>query len=211
MDDRAQAEVLFTAAVTAAEVGDDDSALAAVEEINRLEGRIDDPYLESTLQLAVSWTLPIVDDFDGALRAASTALAGFRQQNDPFVAFAALTVGMLEMTLGRDDTARDYLTEVNELGGQFGNNWLQSSARTQLATLAVRTGQLDDARALLAKSVDAIEDAPLSTLTVTFALVAFAQLAVAEADTRGAAHSNRCRRRAAKTCRRAGVADNATK
>ena len=46
-----------------------------------------------------SWTLPIVDDFDGALDAAarprSTASAA---QDEPFVAFAALTVGML-----RDD------------------------------------------------------------------------------------------------------------
>jgi predicted ATPase len=187
LDDRAQAEVLFTSAVTAAEVGDDDSALAAVEGIKRLKGRIDDPYLESTLELAVAWTLPIIDDFDGALQAASTALAGFRQQNEPFVAFAALTVGILEMTLGRDDTAREYLTEVDELGGQFGNNWLESSARTQLALLAVRAGHLDDARALLAKSVDAIEDTQLSTLTLTFALVAFAQLTLAEADTRRAA------------------------
>ena len=102
---RAQAELLLISAVTAAEVGDDDSAQAAVEGIERLEGRIDDPYLESGAQLAVSWILPIVDDFDGALRAASTALDGFRQQNEPFVAWAALTVGLLEMTLGRTDAA----------------------------------------------------------------------------------------------------------
>ena len=47
LDDRARAELLFTSAVTAVEVGDDDSALAAVEGLRRLEGRIDDPYLES--------------------------------------------------------------------------------------------------------------------------------------------------------------------
>ena len=76
LDDRARAELLFTSAVTAVEVGDDDSALAAVEGIRRLEGRIDDPYLESAVQLAVSWTLPIVDDFDGALEAASTRTRG---------------------------------------------------------------------------------------------------------------------------------------
>ena len=68
LEDRAQAELLFTSAVTAVEVGDDDSALAAVEGLRRLQGRIDDPYLESAAQLAVSWILPIVDDFDGALR-----------------------------------------------------------------------------------------------------------------------------------------------
>ena len=187
MDDHARAEVLFTWAVTAAEVGDDDSALAAIEDIKRLEGRIDDPYLECALQLAVAWTLPIVDDFDGALQAASTALAGFREQNEPFVAFAALTVGMLETTLGRDDTARDYLLEVNELGGRFGNTWLESSARTQLASLAVRAGNLDEARALLVESVDAIGDTQRSALTLSFTLIAYAELAFVEADNRRAA------------------------
>ena len=101
LEDRVQAELLLISAVTAVEVGDDDSAQSAVEAIQRLEGRIDDPYLESAAQLAVSWILPIVDDFDGALQAASTALDGFREQNEPFMAWAALTVGLLEMTLGR--------------------------------------------------------------------------------------------------------------
>ena len=186
MDDHARAEVLFTWAVTAVEVGDDDDAIAAVKDIERLDGRIDDPYLECALQLAVAWTLPIVEDFDGALEAASTALAGFRQQNEPFVAFAALTVGMLEATRGRDDIARQYLLEVNELGGRFGNTWLESSARTQLASLAVRAGELDEARALLVKAVDAIEDTQLSALTLSFALIAYAELTLAEADNRRA-------------------------
>ncbi len=140
LDDRAQAELLFTSAVTALEVGDDESALAAVEGLERLQGRIDDPYLESAAHLAVSWILPIVDDIDGALQAASTALDGFRRQNEPFMAFAALTVGMVEMMLGRDEDARAHLTEVNQLGGQFDNSWLESTARTQLASLAVTRG-----------------------------------------------------------------------
>ena len=187
LEDRAHAELLLISAVTAVEVGDDDSAQAAVEGIERLEGRIDDPYLESAAQLAVSWILPIVDDFDGALQAASTALDGFRQQNEPFMGWAALTVGLLEMTLGRHDAAREYLTEANELGGQLGNRWLESAARTQLASLAVRTGQLEEARAQLVESVDASEDTELSTQTVTFSLVASAQLALAEGDARRAA------------------------
>jgi predicted ATPase len=186
LDDRAQAELLFTSAVTAVEVGDDDGALAAVEGIELFEGRIDDPYLESAAQLAVSWILPIVDDFDGALQAASTARDGFRQQNEPFMAFAALTVGMLEMRLGSDDAARASLTEANELGGKFGNNWLESGARTQLASLAVRAGDLDEARALLVESVDASGDTQLST-PMCFTLVAYAQLALAEGDAQRAA------------------------
>jgi predicted ATPase len=187
LDDRARAELLFTSAVTAVEVGDDDSALAAVDGLRRLEGRIDNPYLESAAQLAISWILPIVDDFDGALQTASTALDGFRHQNEPFMAFAALTVGMVEMTLGRNEAARAHLTEVNMLGGQFDNNWLESTARTQLAALAVRSGRLDEARALLVDSVDASADTEVSTLTLTFSLVASAQLALAQGDARRAA------------------------
>ncbi|HWM18907.1 MAG TPA: DUF4062 domain-containing protein [Ilumatobacteraceae bacterium] len=186
MDDHARAEVLFTWTVTAVEVGDDDSALAALEDIKRFEGRVDDPYLKCALQLAIAWTLPIVDDFDGALQAASIALEGFRQQNEPFVAFAALTVGMLQMTLGRDDTAREYLLEVNELGGRYGNTWLESSSRTQLASLAVRAGHLDDARALLVEAVHAIQDTHRSALTLSFALIAHAELTLAEGDNRAA-------------------------
>jgi predicted ATPase len=187
LDDRARAELLFTSAVTAVEVGDDDSALAAVDGLRRLEGRSDDPYLEGAARLAISWILPILDDFDGALHTASSVLDDLRRRNDPFMAFAALTVGMVEMALGRDEDAHTHLAEVNELGGQFDNNWLRSTARTQLARLAVRSGRLDEARALLAESVDASDDTEVSTLTLTFSLVAAAQLALAEGDARRAA------------------------
>jgi hypothetical protein len=91
------------------------------------------------------------------------------------------------MTLGRRADAHAHLTEVNELGGQFDNNWLESSAQSQLASLAVRAGRLDEARALLVESVDESEDTELSTLNVTFSLVASAQLALAEGDARRAA------------------------
>jgi predicted ATPase len=187
LDDRARAELLFTSAVTAVEVGDDDSALTALDGLARLDGRIDDPYLESAAQLAASWILPIVDDIDGALQAASRALDGFRHQQDPFRAFAALTVGMLEMARGRHDVASAPLTEANDLGRQFDNGWLEASAQTQLAWIAVWAGRPDDARALLARSVEATDDADLSTLTVTFSLVATAHLALAQGDPRRAA------------------------
>jgi predicted ATPase len=189
LDARGRAELLFTSAVTAVEVGDDDNGLAALAGFERLEGGIDDPYLASAVQLATSWILPLVDDFDGALVAASNALDGFRALNEPFVAFAALTVGMLELTLGRDDAARAHLTEVNDLGDRFGNEWLELGAQTQLATLAVTVGHLDEARSLLVASVDMPDTAALSTLTLTFALVASARLALAEGDAPRAAMS----------------------
>ena len=43
----------------------------------------------------------MLDDFDGSLRAASTALDGLRRLKSPMVGFAVLTVGMLEMILGQ--------------------------------------------------------------------------------------------------------------
>ena len=199
LDEHAQAEVLFTWAVTAVEVGDDASALAAIDAIERFDGTVDDPQLQCELQLAVAWTLPIRDDFDGALEAASDALGGFRGRDEPFVAFAELTVGMLEITLGQADSARRHLERVDELGSLYGNNWLEASARTQLASLALNDGERAAARALLDRAVDAIEETHLNTLTLTFALVTAAQLARADGDPRraatalGAAHGLRRR------------------
>ena len=187
LEDRSHAEVLLIAAATAVEVGDDDSSQVAADGIERLKERTHDPYLESAAELAASWILPLADEFDDALDAASTALGGFREQNEPLVAWAALTVGLLEMALGRLDAARERLVEADELGGRSGNKWLESGARTQLARLAVRAGDLEEARGHLATSVAAREDAELSTQTVTFALVALAELALAEGHGRRAA------------------------
>ena len=199
LDDHQRAEVLFTAAVTAVEIGDDARALAAIRDIERFDGPIDDPHLQSALQLAVAWTLPIRDDFDGASAAAADALDGFRSRDEPFVAFAELTVGMLDMTLGRAGSARAHLERVDELGTLYGNNWLEASARTQLASLAASAGDHEAARAMLDRAVTAIDATHLSTLTLTFALVTAAQLARADGDARraatalGAAHGLRRR------------------
>ena len=179
--------MLFTWAVTACAIGDDEGALAAIDGIGRLHDTVDDPSLASALQLAIAWTLPIRDDLEGALSAASSALQGFRERNEPFVALAALTVGLLEMSLGRDDAASPYFLEVKELGDRFGNVWLTSTAGTQLASLAVGAGRLDQARALLIEAVESIEGTNVSTLTATFALVAFARLGLAEGTPRQAA------------------------
>jgi hypothetical protein len=94
---------------------------------------------------------------------------------------------MLEMTRARYETAGRLLSEVKDLGERFGKNWLRSTARTQLATLALRTGDLEQARALLMESADSMEDSHLSTLTVTFALIALTELALVESNPRLAA------------------------
>jgi hypothetical protein len=182
LNERARVELLLLSAVTAAEVGDDDDALAAFEGLGQLDGRIADPYIESATRLAISWIRPLVDDFDGALEAAQKSLDGFHRQNEPFAAWAALTVGLLELRLGRHEAARRHLVETSKLGGQFGNRWLASVARTQLASLAVQMGHLEVARALLVESMIASEDTAISTQTLTFCLIAFAELALAGGD-----------------------------
>ena len=80
-----------------------------------------------------------------------------------------------------------FSVRYNERGGEFGHKWLESGARTQLASLAVRAGQLDEARAQLVHAVGASGDTELSTQTVTFSLVAYAHLALAQRDGRRAA------------------------
>ncbi|MCW3494261.1 ATP-binding protein [Microbacterium sp. SSM24] len=186
-DDRARAEVLLTQAVTAVAVGDDDRAVAAAREIPAVLEQVDEPALRHALELAVSWTLPILDDFDGALDAATLAYDGFSEHDDAFMAFAALTVGMLETTFARDESARRFLLEADRLGSLFGNRWLTSSARTQLAVLDVRAGAFDAARDYLRGCLHEIDDDQVGTITACFMLTAFAELAVAESDAYGAA------------------------
>ncbi len=187
LEPRVQAELLLISAVTGVEVGDDDSARAAVEAIERLSGRIDEPHLVNAAQLARSWMLPLADDVGGALQAASTALDGFREGGDPLLAWAALIVGLLEMTLSRDEDARTHLAEADERGGDLGSRWLQPVARMQLASLAARAGRLDEARDRLSASLQSADGSEPSTQAVTFALVADAELALAEGDARQAA------------------------
>ncbi|GAA1965006.1 DUF4062 domain-containing protein [Microbacterium deminutum] len=180
LDARAQAEVRFTQVVTATAVGDDDGAVSAAEEIPPLIGRIAEPALKNALHLAVSWSRPIVGDFEGSLAAATRAYEGFAEHDDAFIAFAALTVGMLQAALEQDDEGRRFLVEAADLGSRFGNRWLTSGARTQLVILDVRSGSYSAARHRLAEVLEELDGPHLGTVNVCFALVAYAELAVAE-------------------------------
>ena len=91
------------------------------------------------------------------------------------------------MALGQDDSARAHLSEVDELGSQFGNNWLESSARTWLAVLARGpVGSPRPTRSSPNRCARSGRSQPI-TLTVTFALVAHAQLLLARGDASRAA------------------------
>ena len=110
---RARAELAWSAAVTAVDIGDDTEALAARQRLAPLLTGISDPFLHAASQLALARTLPIAGDFDGALRKAAVALEELRRQDEPvFTAIAAFTAGSLEAALGRYDDGPGHLREV---------------------------------------------------------------------------------------------------
>ncbi len=178
LDDHAQAELFWSAALTGVELGDDTAAVAAKSRLEPLLGGFDDPFLEAVAHMAMAWVLPIVDDFDGALREASLSRDHLRDQDEPFwTAVAIDTLGELEVAMRRLDDALAHLRQVRELSQQFDNAWLGVSW-SQLATVAIMQGRLEDARALFNDGLTMSLEVE-STVGVTLCLAAFARLAFA--------------------------------
>ncbi|MDG4825382.1 DUF4062 domain-containing protein [Asanoa sp. WMMD1127] len=182
LDVHARAELLWTAAVTARETGDDESALAARRRLEPLLSGFDDPYLHAAGLLAMAWTSTMVADVDGALREALAAIEEFRRQDEPLgTASAALTAGSLETTTGRHDDALAHLRAAHDLAVELDNPWLAATSQILLGTLALARGRLPDARALFAEGLD-LSLAAYSTQLVTLCLAMFAQLSFVEGD-----------------------------
>jgi predicted ATPase len=186
-DLQARVELVWTAAATGVEVGDDQAALAARERLAPLLGGIGDPYLRAVSQLVTAWTSGIVGDFDGALQGASDSLEQLRGQDEPFwTALAAYTTGLVEMTIGRYDEALTHLTEMRDLAERLDNPWLAAVSRVYLGTLAVAQGRPQEARAPMDEGLE-LSLAAHSTRSVTLCLSAFARLAFVEGDPQRAA------------------------
>ena len=93
LDPQARAELLWTAAVTAVEVGDDPAALSARQRLGPLLDGIDDPFLRALCQLAMAWTSTIGERLrrrpaggvgePGAGSAARTSPCGPRRPGSP--------------------------------------------------------------------------------------------------------------------------------
>src|SRR5262249_23327932 len=116
----ARAELLWTAAVTAEEVGDDEAALAATRRLAPLLEGIDDPYLRPASPLAIAWALPIADDLEGALRQALDSLERMRTQDEPYwTAVALLSAGYLETAVGRQDDGLRHMREARDVAERF--------------------------------------------------------------------------------------------
>ncbi len=143
LDPHARAELLWTAAVTAVEVGDDPAALSASQRLGSLLDGIEDPFLHAVSRLAMAWTSPVVGDLDGALRGALASLGELRRQDEPYwTAVAVLALGSVETAVGRYDDALGHLREARDLAARFDNAWLAAGSRVYLGTLAlVRAGQ----------------------------------------------------------------------
>src|SRR6185437_4376859 len=76
-------ELLWTASVTAVEVGDDPAALSARQRLEPLLDGIGDPFLRALCQQALAWTATIVEDLDGGLREAWASLAARTRPSGP--------------------------------------------------------------------------------------------------------------------------------
>jgi predicted ATPase len=184
---QARAELLWTAAVMAVEVGDDTTALTACQQLTALQEVIDDPFMHAVSQLAIAWAAPITGDFDNAFRAASVALDELRSQDEPlWTALAAGTLGSMQTTAGLCDDAIGNLRQVRELGDRLDSAWLAAWSRGQLGIVAILQDRLDQARELLDQALTRSVEAH-STGSVTLCLMAFARLALAEGDPEQAA------------------------
>lgn len=182
LDPQARAELAWSAAVLAADVGDDAAALAARQRLAPLLPGIQDPFLHAVARLAMAWTLPVAGDYDEALQEAAASLAELRDQNEPvFAATAAFTIGSMETALGRYDDALRHLRESHDLAERVGGDWAAAAARGQLGILHVLRGSLGEARPLLEEALDR-SLAARSTSFVTLCLAGYAWLAFAEGD-----------------------------
>jgi tetratricopeptide (TPR) repeat protein len=173
--------------VLAVDTGDDTAALAARERLAPLLPGIGDPFLHALSQLAMSWSLPVTGDLDGALREATVAVEELRGQDEPvFTVMAAFTVGSLETALGRYDDALRHLREARDLAERSGGDWSAAGSRVELGILNVLRGRLEEARALIDEALE-LSLAARSTPFVTLCLAGYARLALAEGDPERAA------------------------
>jgi predicted ATPase len=188
LDPQAQAELLWTTAVTALEVvGDDAAALAASQRLASLLDRIQDPYLHAVCQLAMAGISAVVGDFDGALRGELASLEELRGQDEPYwTTVAVLTAGLVETAMGRHDDALGHLHEARNLAERFDHAGLSAWSQVQLGILALVRGRPEEALALLDEGLE-LSLATHSTRNVTLCLTAFAQLAFVEGDPERAA------------------------
>ncbi len=185
LEPHAQAELLWTAAVTdVAVVGEDHATLEAFGQ--RLESLLagirDDPYLHTVSRMAIVGIAMVVGDFDAALRTELACLEELRGQDEPYwTTVAILTCGLAETVMGRPEAALGHLREARALAGRFDHTGLSTWSQVQLGLLALARGRPEEAQALLDEGLQ-LSLATHSTRNLTLLLTAFAQLALVQGD-----------------------------
>jgi predicted ATPase len=186
-DLRARVEFEWAAVVNPQEVGDDAAALRARERLVPMLDDIDDPFLHALCQLAMAWSSPITDDFEGALRDVSRTLDELRGQDEPFwTSIAVRTAAGLEMVAGHPDGAVRHLEELRGLAQHYQYDWLIAGYQLEMAMLEIRQNRVSDARDLLGGALD-LSLEMRSTRYVTMCLDAFALLEFADGASERAA------------------------
>ena len=138
-------------------------------------------------RLAFAWIRANGGDEEGALRDGLDSVELLRAHDEPYwTGVAGVSVAGREIATGRYEDARRHLLESRELADRFGYDWLAAWSRTQLATLAVASGELNEARALLDEGLG-LSLTIHSTRNVSQILVGFARLALAARDPERAA------------------------
>jgi predicted ATPase len=181
LDSQASAQVLLAAAVTAREL-DDAAALAARDRLRSLLKTIREPYLHAASQVAMAITSAIANDLDDALREAAAGLSELRGQDEPFwTAMALVSLGSIEIALGRYEDALSHLREMSDLANRLSDARFVAAAQVSLGSLALARGRLDEAFEELDNGLD-LNLALSNTRNVSVSLAAIAQLAFAEGD-----------------------------
>ena len=188
LDPQARAELLWTAAATAVEVGDDPAALAARERLAPLLDGIERPL--PARRVPAGHGVDLGDrrrlgrrpaggvGEPGASSAARTSRSGPTRPASPSAPWRRPSAATT--------TPCGHLTEVRDLAERFDNPWLAAISRVYLGTLALVRGRPEEARALLDEALE-LSLAAHSTRSVTLCLAAFARWALVEGDPERAA------------------------
>jgi ATP/maltotriose-dependent transcriptional regulator MalT len=151
---QAEQELLWTAGVSAADLGDDQAAQAIRQRLEPLLPEIRDPFLSAVADLFMAWSTPITGDLERALHEASSCLDKLRGQDEPFfTSVAEFTASTIETALGHYDQALNHLSQSRALADESGIRWLVAGTRVQLGILNVLQGKSDEARPVLAEAL----------------------------------------------------------
>jgi tetratricopeptide (TPR) repeat protein len=184
---QAEEELLWTAGVSATDLGDDQAAQAIRQRLEPLLPEIRDPFLSAVADLFMAWSTPITGDLEQALHEASACLDKLRGQDELFfTAVAEFTASTIETALGRYDQALRHLSKSSVLADESGVRWLVAGDRVQLGILQVLQGKSDEARPVLAEALN-LSLAARSTPWTALSLTGHARLALATGDARRAA------------------------